>query len=72
MVDQKINSDSMGNLSHLKQTVEAKDEIYPPHEHQDYIEIDYESFPVLKQHKISSLRAMVQEVVNRKYKISLF
>jgi len=37
----------------------------------DYGEIDYESFPVLRKHKIDSLRAMVQEAVDRKYKISL-
>ena len=33
--------------------------------------IDYESFPVLRRHKIESLRKILKQAVDRKYLISL-
>lgn len=36
----------------------------------DDANIDYESVPVLRDHKIKSLRHILQEAVDRKYKIS--
>lgn len=34
--------------------------------------IEYESVPVLKQHKINCLLDILKEAVDRKYKISLY
>jgi hypothetical protein len=35
-------------------------------------DVDYETVPVLKQHKISALLFILKEAVDRKYKISLY
>ena len=34
--------------------------------------IDYETVPVLKQHKIAALMSILKEAVDRKYRISLY
>jgi len=35
-------------------------------------DVDYETVPVLKQHKINALLAILKEAVDRKYKISWY
>lgn len=35
-------------------------------------DIDYETVPVLKHHKISQLLQIIKEAVDRKYKISFY